>query len=353
MENARLEGGKMGTSKIRTMEEFAAVSGISRPTVSKYFHDPGSVRESTRLRIEAALEEYDYSPNIYAMNQNRRLTRSIGIMVPNLADPFFAEIARNIEGLVNDAGYRSILVSSHEGPRHEVDNFDSLRSLRPAGVLLAPVGRASDKDAVAAFVAEIPTVLFDSNIEGLGDAFVGHDNKQATEIMVEYLVRTGEPPVFFEMRHPPNPNAYKRQKAYTGAMQALGFDPQFIQIEGEGWDFEEIGYAEGMRVIAERRLPSDTILCSNDRLAIGLLAAAYEKGWRVGRGSGFALRIAGHDDHPFARFTSPSLTTTAQNYTEIARHAVKTLFSLVESRERAQERETTLFDGRLVMRASA
>ena len=335
------------------MEEFATVSGISRPTVSKYFHDPSSVRASTRTRIEAALEKYDYSPNIYAMNQNRRLTRNIGIMVPNLADPFFAEIARNIEGMVSEAGYRSILVSSHDGPQHEVDNFDSLRSSRPTGVLLAPIGRASEKEAVAAFVEEIPTVLFDSNIEGLGDAFVGHDNKQATEIMVEYLVRTGEPPVFFEMRNPPNPNAYKRQKAYAGAMQALGLDPQFIRIDGDGWDFEEIGYTGGLRAIAERKLPSDTVLCSNDRLAIGLLAAAYEKGWRVGRGSGFALRIAGHDDHPFARFTSPSLTTTAQNYTEIARHAVRTLFGIVESGERAKERITTLYDGRLVMRASA
>lgn len=343
----------MDQPKIRNMEEFAAVSGISRPTVSKYFNDPNSVRQSTRDRIEDALERYDYRPNIYAMNQNRRLTKNIGIMVPNLADPFFSEIARNIEGLVIAAGYRPMLVSSHDGPQHEIDNLDSLRSLKPAGVLLAPIGRASDKEAVSAFIDDMPTVLFDSNIEGLGDAFVGHDNHQATEIMVEYLVRTGEPPVFFEMKHPPNPNAYKRQSSYAAAMEALGLTPHFIKIDGDGWNFEEIGYNEGLRVIAERKLPSDTILCSNDRLAIGLLAAAYEKGWRVGRGSGFALRIAGHDDHPFARFTSPSLTTTAQNYSEIAQHAVKTLIALVESGNRATKRETTLFDGKLVMRASA
>ena len=87
----------MGQLKIRNMEEFAALSGISRPTVSKYFHDPSSVRSSTRKRIEEALEQYDYRPNIYAVNQNRKLTKTIGIVVPYLADPFFAEIARNIE----------------------------------------------------------------------------------------------------------------------------------------------------------------------------------------------------------------------------------------------------------------
>ena len=341
------------TPRIRTMEDFAAASGISRPTVSKYFHDPNSVKKVTRERIEAALDEYNFRPNVYAMNQNRRLTKNIGIMVPNLADPFFAEIARKIEGLVNGAGFRSILVSSHDGPRHEVDNLDSLLSLKPAGVLMAPVGRASDKEAVAAFIEDMPTVLFDSNIEGLGDAFVGHDNRQATEIMVEYLVRTGEAPMFFEMRNPPNPNAFKRQAAYESAMEGLGLMPEFIRVEGEGWDFEEIGYREGLRAISQRKLVSDTILCSNDRLAIGLLAAAYEKGWRVGRGPGFALRIAGHDDHPFARFTSPSLTTTAQNYTEIAEQAVHKLLALIQSGERSKIRETHYFDGKLVMRQSA
>ena len=67
-------------AKIRNMEEFAAVSGISRPTVSKYFNNPESVRPKTRARIEDALKEHDYRPNIYAVNQNRKLTKNIGIV---------------------------------------------------------------------------------------------------------------------------------------------------------------------------------------------------------------------------------------------------------------------------------
>ena len=80
----------MSSRKIKNMEEFAAVSGISRPTLSKFFNDPTSVRSSTRKRVEAALDRYDYRPNLYAMNQNRRLTKNIGVVVPHLADPFFA-----------------------------------------------------------------------------------------------------------------------------------------------------------------------------------------------------------------------------------------------------------------------
>jgi len=343
----------MGEKRIRNMDEFAALSGISRPTVSKYFNDPSSVRVSTRARIEAALEEHDYRPNIYAINQNRRLTKNIGIVVPSLADPFFAEIARTIEGLCIAAGYRSIMMSSRGLSSQENDNLESLRSLKPAGVLLAALGRTSDHDAVASFCEAVPTVLFDSNIEDLGAAFVGSDNMQSIGLIVEYLCRTGEPPAFFEMRTPTNPNAIKRRTAYLAAMEKQGHKPHLLQVPGEGWDFEEIGYREGSKLITERKLPTNTVLCSNDRLAIGFLAAAYEKGLRVGQGAGFALRIAGHDDHPFARFTCPRLTTVAQDYGAIAAASVETLLAHVGEETPASVRETTLFDGRLIMRASA
>lgn len=110
----------MDGKKIRNMEEFASVSGISRPTLSKFFNDPTSVRASTRQRIEAALDRYDYRPNLYAVNQNRRLTKNIGVVVPYLADPFFAEIARTIELHILETGFRPVLLGSHGSPELEI-----------------------------------------------------------------------------------------------------------------------------------------------------------------------------------------------------------------------------------------
>jgi DNA-binding LacI/PurR family transcriptional regulator len=171
--------------------------------------------------------------------------------------------------------------------------------------------------------------------------------------MLEYLTRTGESPVFFEMRTPPNPNANKRRNAYVETMERLGQMPHIIQVNGEGWDIEEIGYREGMRVIAEKQLATRTVFCSNDRLAIGFLAAAYEMGLRVGLGDDCALRVAGHDNHPFSRFTCPTLTTVSHNYGAIAQRSVETVLSLIETGRRGGDRNTTLFDGELIMRASA
>ncbi len=343
----------MSDTKIRNMEEFAALSGLSRPTVSKYFNDPDSVRRSTRDRIEAALERYDYRPNIYAVNQNRRLTKNVGIVVPFLADPFFAEIARTIETLCIEAGFRPILLSSHGGRDLEAENLASLKALKPAGVLLAPLGRASDRAEIEKFCEDVPTVLFDSNISGVGEDFIGSDNDQSIGMIVDYLTRTGEAPAFFEMAQPVNPNANKRRAAYLSAMERLGLAPDLIQVDGEGWSFEEIGFNGGSRLFSSGTSARTTYLCSNDRLAIGLLSSAYEHGLKVGHADGCDVRIAGHDDHPFARFTCPSLTTVAQDYGAIARTSVERLVQLVETEDRVGRREDTLFSGKLIMRNSA
>jgi len=177
--------------KIRNMEEFATVSGISRPTLSKYFNNPDSVRTTTRKRIEKALDQHDYRPNVYAMNQNRRLTKNIGVVVPYLADPFFAEIARRLEELCIASGYRPILLSSHGKPELEAENLESLRSLKPAGVLLAPFGRGSDRKTIEKIGRDVPLVLFDANISDTGEGFIGTDNFQSVGLMVEYLCRSG------------------------------------------------------------------------------------------------------------------------------------------------------------------
>lgn len=343
----------MKIAKIRNMEEFAAVSGLSRPTVSKYFQDPESVRPSTRKRIEAALEQYEYRPNIFAVNQNRKLTKIVGIVVPYLADPFFAEIARKLERRCIEAGFWPMLFSAHGEQALENNILESLRVLKPAGVLLAPLGRASDRAAVDSFCEAVPTVLFDSNIDGVGQVFVGSDNADFVHQSVEYLTRTGAPPVFFEMRTPANPNANKRRLAYIASMERLGLEPHIIQVDGAGWDFERIGYEGGLRAIGEKALATDTILCSNDRLALGFLTACYEKGLSVGHGKTHALRVMAHDDHPFSRFSCPPLTTVAHDYDSVSNRSVEILFDMIENGTPSGERQEILFKTKLILRMSA
>ncbi|MCP4207895.1 MAG: LacI family transcriptional regulator [Shimia sp.] len=341
----------MTSQKIRNMEEFARVSGISRPTVSKYFNDPTSVRASTRSRIEAALEKHEYRPNIYAMNQNRKLTKNIGIVVPLLSDPYFAEIARNLEQRCLAAGYRPTLFSSHGNAALEVEVLDTLRAMKPAGVLLAPLGRASDDRSLERFCDDVPTLIFDSSVEEIGLGFVGSDNFQFTSHITDYLCRTGEPPSFFEMKTPANPNAHRRRQSYVAAMERFGFEPEVISVAGEGWGFEEIGRLGGHEAIQKRRFSTNTVLCSNDRLAIGLLTACYEQGLKVGREEGCAIRVAGQDGHPHSRYTCPPLTTISHNYDAVSQTAADALFAAIEGK--VTPWKSIRLEGRLILRDSA
>jgi len=135
-------------------------------------------------------------------------------------------------------------------------------------------------------------------------------------------------------------------------MEALGHEVELIQAGGNNWNFEQIGFEEGLELFKDEYYRGKTILCGNDRLAIGLLSAAYESGWRVGVDKDADLRIAGHDDHPFSRYTSPTLTTMSQNFNDISQKSVDILINLIES-DKNSSREKVLFDSTLVMRGSA
>lgn len=335
------------------MEEFSAAIGMSRPTVSRYFHDPDSVRKSTRERIERALAEFDYRPNVFAMNLNRRNPRNIGIVVPHLVDPFFAEVVRQIELRCQQAGYWAIVLSSQGESAMEANALDTLRSLKISGAIIAPLGEASDRQRIDQLGSEVPLVFLDSRI-GSRAPFVGTDNRQSISLIVDYLCRSGEPPCFVEMPKV-NQNAGERREAYAAAMKRLGHEPAVLAPErGAGWGFEEVGYRLAERQLARGGFPSPTVLCANDRLAIGILAAAYAHGVPVGIRPGCELRVAGHDDHPLSRFTCPALTTVAQDYEALAARSVEMLFGLIGGEGSASaDSDTSLLDARLVMRASA
>ncbi len=349
----RAGGNPMAATKIRNMEEFSVASGISRPTVSRYFNDPNSVRTSTREKIEAALRKFDYHPNMFAMNLNRKNPRNIGIIVPHLVDPFFAEVVRQIEIRCARAGYWAIVLSSHGERELEANALDTLRSLKISGAIVAPLGEASDARRIEQLSAEVPVVFLDSRVSER-IPFVGIDNARSISLIADYLCRSGEPPCFLEMPSV-NQNAEERRAAYVATMERLGFEPLLVSPEVQaGWSFEEIGHDVALRVLGGAGFPTRTLLCANDRLAIGVLAAAYSLGVKVGIEPGSELRVAGHDDHPLSRFTCPALTTVAQDYQGLAARGLAMLFDRMEGRGGAAgASEHILLEARLMMRASA
>ncbi len=333
--------------RVRTMEEFSAASGISRPTLSRYFNDPRSVRKASRAKIEDAMERFGYRPNLFAVNFNRRNPKTIGIVVPSLNDPFYSSLVQRIERQALATGYWTILQNSQGDPEFEAESVATLMSLKLAGVIAIPLGHTSREGLYRQMTTNMPVVFLDSRTDAM-DAFVGTDNRQSIGLMVDYLLRSGSPPSYFDMPDV-NQNAWERRQAYEASMLAQGAEPRIFPLQTRNWDFERVAFEEARRLFDAGGPVADTILCANDRIAFGVMAAAYQAGLALGRAAG--LRVAGHDDHPLSQYACPSLTTVAQDVERLATVSLECLMQAISAG--ANSTSCRRIEAKLIMRASA
>jgi DNA-binding LacI/PurR family transcriptional regulator len=332
------------------MEEFARAVGLSRPTVSKFFHDPMSVRPKTRARIEAILQKSGFRPNLFAVNLNRRRSKIIGLIVPDQTDPFYMTLAQRVETEATDAGYLALVLSSNGRPEIEARAIETITSLNVAGALIAPLGEASHQATLKSLAQEIPLIYVDSPLDEDGP-FVGTNNHQTIPLMTEYLCRSGAPPTYLEMPRT-NRNSSDRRAAYTLTMERLGLEPRYAGMPAPDWDFEKVAFEETARMLREGGFPTRTVLCPNDRMAFGVLAAMYEAGLKVGYGPDCDYRVAGHDNQRFTAYTSPPLTTVSQDCEEMGRVALRMLLDHIAGDDPVTSRRV-LLTGALVLRKSA
>jgi DNA-binding LacI/PurR family transcriptional regulator len=343
--------------QIRTMEDFAEAVGLSRPTVSKYFQNPGSVRPKLREKIEIGLRETGFRPNLFAVNLNRRRTKIVGLIFPNSLDPFYMGLRRRIESQATARGYLPFVFSSDGKAELEAEALETLSSLNAAGVIMAPVGgEAAHRDKVKALAREIPVVFIDAPFDAEED-FVGTNNGQSMALITDYLTRFDDPPCYFDMPWV-NTNARDRREAYIATMLRRGLEPIIIPLAwSDDWDFERYAFSEASRILQEGGFPTRVVLCGNDRVAFGVLAALHQAGLKVGITPDCDLRVAGHDNQPLSEYIWPPLTTVQQNTAEMGRRALDMLLARIDMAHGEKEMrpggEHVLVDGDLILRSSA
>jgi DNA-binding LacI/PurR family transcriptional regulator len=341
--------------KIHTMEELSAAIGVSRPTLSRYFQDPTKVSRSSVDKIRGGLERVDYIPNFFATRMNRKTTGMIGVIIPYLNDLFFTRLLEAIERAAMQAGYTVITQCSHSDPEIEARAAETFLSMNVDGAIVAPLGNHSDLRIYERLNARLPFVLMDSRPKPLSEVdFVGTDHMQSTGLIIEYLIRVGGPPVFLAMPRV-NFNARERENAYVTKMTELGHEPVVIgtDVVRDEWHFEAHGLAVLDRHFSEGQFVDSSILCANDRVAIGALRAAAQHGLEPGAQRRGGLRIAGHDDYPLCPFTVPSLTTVAQDVGAIGQAAVDRLVEKLRAENSSKNHTVQLMNGVLKVRESA
>lgn len=341
--------------RVATMEELSVAIGVSRPTLSRYFQDPSRLKPSTCERIRQGLDRVEYVPNFFATRMNRKSTGMIGVIIPYLNDLFFTRLLEAIEIAAMRAGFTVIVQCSHSDPAIEARAAETFMSMNVDGALVAPLGNNSDYEVHERLNARMPFLLVDSRPRSMSDVdFVGTDHLQSTSLVVDYLCRVGMPPIFLAMPRV-NFNAMEREQAYIRRMGELGHDPVVIGTDAlrDDWLFEAHGRAVLEGRFSRGQDTDRSILCVNDRVAIGALCAASHHGLTPGRQAKGGLRIAGHDGYPLAEFVTPALTTVEQDVTAIGQAAIDRLIEKIRGEKYNPDKKIRLFEGALKVRESA
>jgi DNA-binding LacI/PurR family transcriptional regulator len=321
------------------MEDVAREAGVSRALVSLVMRAQPNVSEERRARVLEVAGRLGYRPNAMARSLASRRTRTVGVILDDLRNPFFAEIAGGVEELASELGYQLLLGAGGRQARRERASLATLLEYRVDGVILvSPRMRTAH---IVAAAAEVPLVLVGRQARGADADLVVIDENHGTDLVLDHLVGLGHERIA-HVDGGKGAAGPQRRSAFLRGMQARRLGGRAQVIRG---DFtEEAGTSAARRMLAERELPT-AVFAANDLIAAGLLGGFDQAGVQVPGD----ISIVGYDNISIAHLAHVSLTTVDQPRTEMGRMALELLLDRIDNRRASVVR---LVEPTLVVRST-
>lgn len=305
-----------------TMEDVARAAGVSRALVSLVMRGQPNVSQARRARVLAAATELGYRPNAMARALASARTQTIGVLLDDLTNPFFAEIAGGVEELASDRGYHVLFGTGGRRAKREQASLSALLEYRVDGIIL--VSPRMPSASIVAAAAEVPLVLVGRTVRGADADTVVIDDRHGTELVLDHLVGLGHERIA-HVDGGRAPGGPQRRSAYLAGMRARRLAVHARVLDG---DFTEAAGAEAAReLLAGGELPT-AVFGANDLVAAGLLGGFDRAGVDVPGD----ISIVGYDNISIAHLAHVSLTTVHQPRTEMGRLAFELLLDRRESR---------------------
>jgi LacI family transcriptional regulator len=314
-----------------TMRDVARVAGVSAKTVSRVFNDDPHVTEETRERVRWAMQKLNYVPNMLARSFRAGSDAAIGLAVPDIGDPFFAEMTSSIEVDLVGRGMAVVVTSLGRGVDSERPALEALLRRQISGLIVACV--SADQAYLAPWQERTPMVFVDRAPRGISGVYVIEDDLGGARQAVEHLASYGHRRIAFFGVSTPVTTTQRRLKGYRAALAENGLDdsPDLICVPAES---AEEAAAELVKRL-EAPNPPTAVFSSNILCTMALVLALQ----RAGR---IDVALVGFGDIPMAAALMPAVTVIDQDPAGLGRVAVERLVQRIETPHAPPRRRTVL-----------
>jgi len=327
---------------LTSIKDIARAAKVSHSTVSRALHNSPLVSHETAQRIREIAREKGYRPSAVARSLVTRRTKTIGVVVTRIADPFIAEVVNGIEEVANDHGYSVFLANSNANPDREVKVVHSFHERRVDGILVT-ASRVGALYMPLLTEMRVPTVLINNQHPGEFVHSVMIDNVTASSQATEHLIQLGHKRIAYIGDQYGFQSDTERFAGYRRALEIadVPFLPGLI-AHGDG---NAEGGMHAMQKLLETVDPPTAVFCYNDMSALGALRSIRAKGMRVPED----ISVVGFDDLFIASYTNPALTTISQPMKQMGSTAMEILLKLFNG---ANSQNNIKVQGHLIVRES-
>ena len=330
-----------------TMKDVARGLGVSVVTVSKVLRNHADISVETRKRVQQRIKELNYQPNPAARALVTGKTNLIGLIVPDLVHPFFAQVARAISTGLRSQEYGLIIASSEDDFGLERREIDQMLGRRVDAIILAST-QTSSENVRRIEDRHVPYVLLDRKIIGVDSNFVGIDDVKAGSMATSHLIEIGCKRIA-HLAGSGVSTAFDRQTGYstTLARRGLSMPPEYIVRYGSGDDSGDTAGYQGMKRLLSLDPVPDGIFACNDPIAMGAMRAILEKGLRIPED----IAIVGCGNVHYDDLLRVPLTSIDQDSDGLGTSAARLAMSIVKRKTKASPK-TLLQNAKLIVRAS-
>lgn len=324
-----------------TIKDVAKEAGVSVATVSRTLNETGRVSAGVRERVMTAAEGLGYRPNAVARSLRSQSTRTLGLVIPNVRNPFFTQMARTVEDAARERGYSLIFGNTDESPEKEADYLDVLLEKQVDGLIVSPA-RATSPQLEEIVENGVPVVFLDRFVRGIEAPVVRADGRRAVDELVGHLVEQGHERLAIIAGPAETVPGKERLDAFLkGAEERnVPVDESYVKVG----NFRRESGLKAMRELLELEEPPTAVFAANNLMALGALQTLKRAGLKMPEDISFAS----FDDVSWFELVEPAMTAIAQPVEELGAATADMLPALIEG----EEADSVILEAELVVRES-